>query len=75
MNNELWANLYEQKKADINGFSVWLYMISCSIGNLFIVEWEGRGKDIHDKIFREDIAGAEKLFKKKCTNLINGRYD
>jgi hypothetical protein len=75
MDNELWAKLYEQKHADINGYGVWLYLISSSIENFYIVQWEAVGHDLREKIFRYNPDGAEKLFAKKCSDLIKGKFD
>ena len=73
MDTELWANMYEQKKATINGRNLWMYMIATAIGNLFVVEFEMQSKEIVRKIFDEDLEKADKYFKAACKMMIDGK--
>lgn len=73
MNNELWANLYLQEHAIINGRNVWHYLVDTSIGQISIVQVEGRD-EIHETVIRHYYDKAEKVFKKKCQDLLNGKY-
>ena len=73
MNENLWANMYEQKKATINGRNIWMYLISTAIGNLFVVEFEMECKELVRKIFDEDLEKADKYFKTACKMMIDGK--
>ena len=73
MNEELWAKMYEQKHAVINGRNVWHYLISTAIGNIHVVEFELEGKEIIRKLFDEDNEKAQKYFDYTCKKIIDGR--
>lgn len=73
MNSELWANLYEQKKATIDGRNIWMYLIATAIGNLFVVEFELYSKELVRKIFDGDLADAERYFNYTCKKILDGR--
>ena len=73
MNENLWANMYEQKKATIDGRNIWMYLISTAIGNLFVVEFETQGKELVRKIFDDDLADAERYFNYTCKKILDGK--
>ena len=73
MNNELWANMYQQEHANINGRGVWHYLIDTQIGQIHVVEYEGRGMEIKTHLILNDNDKAEKLFKKCCKDLLDGK--
>lgn len=74
MNNELWANLYLQEHAIINGRNVWHYLVDSSIGQINIIQAEGKDLMIHETITYNNYDKAEKLFKKRCQEMLNGKY-
>lgn len=73
MEREREAKFYTQEHATIYGHGVWHYLITTPIGQFHVVEWEGAGMQIGRKIIEDDNASAERLFKKKCTDLLNGK--
>ena len=73
MERELWANMYQQEHATIFGRNVWHYLIDTAIGQIHVVQYEGRGTEIVEKIIMNDNDKAEKLFKKFCKDLLSGK--
>ena len=70
---EHWANLFCQRENVINGRHVWLFLISSSIGNIAIVDYEGKGDPaITRKLFAEDYEKAERYFETVCTKKVKG---
>lgn len=65
---------YLQEHAVIFGHNVWHYMISSTIGNIHIVEVEGKGLAIQTKIIMDDNGKAERTFKRFCKELLDGKY-
>jgi hypothetical protein len=70
MANELWANLYLQRESNINGHSVFHYLISTSIGNIHIVEYEDKGMELKRFIIEEDNDKAEQKYNLCCKYII-----
>lgn len=70
---ELWAKMYEQKHAEINGRNVWHYLISTAIGNIHVVEFELESKELIRTLFDEDNDKAEKYFNYTCKKIIDGK--
>lgn len=68
------AKFYEQEHAQIYGHNVWHYLIDTTIGSIHIVQVEGKNMMIHEDIVRWDNQKAEKLFKRRCQELLNGKY-
>lgn len=58
----------------IYGHQVWHYMVALPIGNIHIIDYEGKGFAISRTIINEDNAKAERLFKRRCYDLLNFRY-
>ena len=73
MENELWAKMYQQEHATIYGHGVWHYLIDTAIGQIHVVEYEGKGMELQRKIIEYDNSKAEKLFKRICTDILNGK--
>ena len=74
MNEELWANLYCQKQAEINGRHVWLYLVACSIGNIALLQHEDIGLAIHTKLYYDgDYDKIERDFVKTCKLILDGK--
>ena len=65
---------YTQEHATIYGHGVWHYLISTPIGDIHIVEWEGKGMGLERKLFDCDNSAAEKEFQKVAANMLKGRY-
>lgn len=70
---ELWAKLYCQKQNLINGRNVWLYLVSSSVGNISIVDYEETGLEIKRKIYEEHYEDAEKYFDSICRKILAGK--
>ena len=72
MDNELWANMYQQERATIYGRNVWHYLIDTAIGQIHIVQYEAsyRG-EIIEEVIRNNNTKAEKAFKKFCNKILN----
>lgn len=74
MDNELWAHLNLQEHAVINGRNIWLYLISTSIGNFAVVEYEKKGDpEIVSKIIENDYDKAVSYFQSICRKKIAGK--
>ena len=71
--NELWANINLQNHSMINGRNVWHYLISTSIGNFSIVEYEQPSKEIKRFIFNESYEDAEKKYESLVIGIIKGK--
>lgn len=73
MDFEHWAKLYCQRENVINGRHIWFYLISSSIGNIAVVDYEGKDDPaITRKLFCEDYEKAERYFETICTKKIKG---
>jgi len=74
MNNyEHWANLYCQRKCVIDGRHVWLYLIQSSIGNIAVVDYEGKSDpSITRKLFCDNYEKAERYFERICAQKAKG---
>ena len=72
MDNELWANMYQQEHAVIYGRNVWHWLIDTAIGQIHIVQYEAsyRG-EIIEEVIRNNNTKAEKAFKKFCNKILN----
>lgn len=73
MENELWAQMYQQEHATIHGHGVWHYLVDTSIGQIHVVEYEARGMEMITKIVLNDNGKAERLFKSFCKLLLSGK--
>jgi len=71
--NELWANLYLQNHAEINGRKVFHYLIQTAIGNISIVEYEEPSKQLKRFMYGEDYEAAERKFKACCKWVMMGK--
>ena len=66
---------YIQEHATIYGHGVWHYMISATIGNIHIVEYEGKGMALEGTtLILADNQKAERLFKKYCNGILSGKF-
>ena len=68
------AKMYQQEHAEIYGHGVWHYLIDCPIGQIHVVEYEGKGMEIVSKLFMNDNHAAEKMFQRYCKDLLAGKY-
>lgn len=66
------AKLYLQQYSNINGRGVFLYLLSCAIGNIYIVEYETRARSLETKIFLADNEKAEKYYNRFCKQILKG---
>lgn len=72
MENELWANMYQQEHATIFGRNIWHYLIDTAIGQIHVVQYETRN-EIHEQVIMNNNTKAEKVFKKFCKDLLDGK--
>ena len=70
---DLFASLYIQKQNYINGRNVWLYLLSTSIGNIAVVDYEQPGLEIKRKLFIESYDKAESYFDTVCHRIVSGK--
>lgn len=74
MSDELWASLYLQRSSVIDGRNVWLYLITSSIGNIAVVDYEVAGeRNIKRKMFEEHYDDAEKYFETVSRKMLSGK--
>lgn len=66
------AKFYTQKESRINGRGVWLYLIDCPIGYIYIVEYEDRRLGLNRFIFGADLDKAERKYDAICTKILKG---
>lgn len=59
--------------ATIYGHGVWHYLISTTIGDIHVVEYEGKGMSLETKLILADKSKAEKMFKDICRKMLDGR--
>ena len=59
------------KESKINGRGVWLYMVSTTIGELYVVEHEQIGLELKtDGLFHYDREKAEKTYAKVIKSML-----
>lgn len=66
------ANFYMQQHATINGREVFLYLITCPIGYIFVVQYEDRYKALETILINASLQKAEKKFEGICTKILKG---
>lgn len=64
---------FVQETACIYGHNIGHYLITCPLGNIHVVQWEGYCQKIERKYF-EDNNKAERYFKRICNQILNGKY-
>jgi len=67
------TSYYVQESATIYGHNVGHYLITCPLGNIHIVQWEGY-RMVPERKYFEDNYKAEKYFKRVCNQLLNGKF-
>lgn len=72
-NFEHWARLYEQRHNKIEQRNVWLYLISTSIGNIAVVDYEQPTQEIVRKIFDGSYEKAERYFENVSSKIALGK--
>lgn len=70
---DLFAELHIQRQNYINGRNVWLYLLSSSIGNIAVVDYEQPGLEIKRKLFDENYDKAEAYFEAVCHKIVSGK--
>ena len=71
MNNELWANMYQQEHAIIYGRNVWHWLIDTAIGQIHVVQYESSYHgEIIEEVIRNSNTKAEKAFKRYCNKIL-----
>lgn len=69
MTNE--AKFYTMDHSEINGRGIWRYMISCPIGDLFIVEYEQRDLSLL-RFFCDTLDESNKKYQKILLKMVKG---
>lgn len=64
---------YLQEHATIYGHQVFHYLISSTIGNIHIVQYEQKGFELKEVVIMDDNDKAEKQFKAFCNRLLSGK--
>ena len=64
---------YVQEHATIYGHDVWHYLISTTIGDIHVVEYDGKGMELNTTLILADNGKAEKLFKSIFNKILNGK--
>lgn len=65
---------YMQEHAEIYGRNVWHWMVDTTIGQIHVVQYERHTeRDLASKLFYYDNQGAERLFRKWCKDILEGR--
>lgn len=72
MEDELWAQLYQQNHSTINGRQIFHYMIDTSIGQLNIIEYEQNDLTLKRYIIDGNYEKAEKKYDQLCIQMIKG---
>lgn len=72
-NFEHWAQLHEQRHNKIGNRNVWLYLISTSIGNIAVVDYEKPFFGIKRKLFEEQYDKAEAYFETVSAKIVRGK--
>ena len=70
---EHWARLYEQRHNKIEQRNVWLYLISTSIGNIAVVDYEQPTQEIKRKMLEESYDKAERYFESVSAKIARGK--
>ena len=70
---DLFAELHIQRQNYINRRNVWLYLLSSSIGNIAVVDYEQPGLEIKRKLFIESYDKAEAYFETVCHKIVSGK--
>ena len=71
--DKYFAELFCQRHNVINGRNSWMYLISTSIGNFVIVEYENNELLLVRKLFENDYGKAESYFERVCRKMISGK--
>lgn len=66
-------NFYTQQTANINGRSVWHYLIDCPIGYIQVVQYEQPSMELKRFIFDGDTEKAERKFAALVKGIASGR--
>lgn len=61
---------YTQNTFEIAGHHAWLYLIQSDIGNIFAVQYEEMGFEIHTDLILDNLETAEKKFRSVCRMMI-----
>lgn len=68
-----WAELHLQRENIIDGRRIQFYLISTSIGNIAVVDYEAPTKEITRKLFQESYDKAEAYFESVCKKIVSGK--
>lgn len=53
--------------------NVWLYGIGLDIGDIYIVDYEQKDFAIKRTIIDQDKEKAMRIYKKRCSDMVNGK--
>lgn len=65
-------NFFTQEQSNINGRNVWRHLVVTPIGNINIVQYEEKGKEIQTFLYEERLNIAEKKYKSIVKGILNG---
>lgn len=72
-NFEHWAQLTQQRHNKLGHRNVWFYLISTSIGNIAVVDYEQPTQEIKRKMFEESYDKAERYFESVSAKIALGK--
>jgi hypothetical protein len=65
-------NFYAQEQSNVNGRNVWRYLVVTPIGNINIVQYEKKGKELETFLYEERLGVAERKYKTIIRGILNG---
>ena len=65
-------NFFTQEQSNINGRGVWRYLATTPIGNIHIVQYERKGKEIETFLYSDRLDKAEQKYKSIIKGILNG---
>lgn len=70
--DELFAQLRIFQESNIHGRGVWLYEVSCSVGLIYIVQYEKHGLELETKLFYYDYTKAKRYYETVAGKILKG---
>lgn len=67
------TNFYTQNHSVINGRNVWLYLITCPVGDIYIVEYEKKTLELEKHLIYASLQKAEKKYDDISMKMIKGK--
>lgn len=67
------AQMYTQNIATINGRNIGHYLVTTSVGQINIIQYEKPSEEIETILIYGDYEKAERTFTKVCNDILKGR--